>query len=336
MGRPRKKPAEGAPASNSFLDALLFVGAVLKETGTPLETHILLSSHWAVGSNGIVTAGSPIKEKVEACPNYNLLKEALSKCENDFTIDKFEESDLNIYVRSGKFKAVVPCIDRNSIFISYPDAPVTTINDSFKKAIETVSVLINENGQYVYMCSILMNGMSVITTDTKMIFEYWHAINLPPGLLLPKAFAIVLGKISKNLLQFGFSQSSATFYFTDGSWIKTQLYNDTYPDVSRILNVKCNMLDIPKELFNGLNAVAPFSDNGLAYFDNGIIRSHLSEDIGASYEIAGLPKGLIFNIKQLQLIKDFAKQIDFFAQNSNGPMTVFYGDNVRGCIAGRM
>ena len=65
-----------------------------------------------------------------------------------------------------------------------------------------------------------------------MLMEAWHGLDLPPNVPLPKQFVAALVKQKKNLTGFGFSRSSATFYFEDGCWLRTQLYSDEWPDVS--------------------------------------------------------------------------------------------------------
>jgi hypothetical protein len=328
MARPKKRIAEAPAASNTFLDALRFCGSVTKDTGPINETYIHLGAYWATAFNGTIAAGHPITEDIFACPHASLIIEALSKCNEQISFTQLDGFRLSI--KSGKFKAVIPGIDPTLLNIAMPDPPIAIIDDRFKEALSIVGILPNENAQLVYLASILMNGQSLVSTTGKAIFEYWHGINLPSEIALPKALVEPLTKTAKKLVRFGFSPTSVTFYFEDSSWIRSQVYIERWPDIGHILDQPSNAWPISGDFWRGLEAVAPFSSSGFVYFDAGILRSHDSPIQGASYEVAGLPAGVAFPAKQLAMIRPFAKTMDFLAKGS----LMFFGDNLRGAIAG--
>lgn len=330
MAKPRSKPVT---QSSSLLNAISFVGSVIKDKGAAFETHVCLRNQWAVGTNGVLSAGHKIEEQLEAYPQNTLFQAALEKCSEMLSITLLETNRLS--VKSGSFKALVPCVDGELMHIIEPDPPVAVIDDRFKKALETVGVLAAENAQSVVTASILMNGFSLIATDRKFIMEAWHGIDLPPGLTLPKAFVGPLTKAKKPLTGFGFSDASATFYFEDGSWLKTQTYADVYPDLNTLLNKEANLWSIPDKFFEAVVALEPFSEDGNIYFDNGYLRSHASETIGASFEMAGTPKGVVYPARYLKMLNGLANKIDFITPHGNAYCLKFQGDNARGVIAGR-
>jgi hypothetical protein len=332
--RPKKRTAENK--SNVFLDALKFLSLVTKDVGPPCETHVYLSNNWACASNGVIAAGHKISEDIFACPNNKLMIEALSKCNENFSITQLDNNRLSI--KSDKFKAVIPCIEPILLAVVGPDAPIADINDKFKEAAEAVNVLTGDNGQDILNRSLLMRGKSIVGTNGKIIFEYWHGIDLPPDLVIPKDIVNPLVKNSKKLMKFGFSPASITFWFEDDSWIKTQLYAEHWPKLDTVLDQKCNPWPVPADFFTGLAAVAPFSTDGLVYFDHGTLRSHRQEGTGASFTVAGLPRGPIFSARQLALLKPHASQIDFLAPGPHPGTTClyFYGTSMRGVVAGRI
>jgi hypothetical protein len=152
---------------------------------------------------------------------------------------------------------------------------------------------------------------------------------------LPKQFVSALSKIKKDLSLFGYSNNSATFYFEDGCWLKTQLYSDTWPDITSILNRPANLWTIDPNFFNALAAVLPFSEDGNVYFDTNMLRSHDTDKVGASFECNGIPKGAVYPGKQLMMLKPHANKVDWMAQNQSGYFLKFEGDTVRGMISGR-
>lgn len=332
MARAPKKPSAKVEQSN-LLNVLKFVGIICKDVGPINETHIYLGGHWAASSDGITTIACKIEEDIFACPQSVNIIAALSKCTEAFSITQLEKG---LSIKSGKFKAIIPCIDPGLMTIPGPDEPIAIINDNLKIGLEIVAPLVNDNGQDVIDTSILLNGSSVVTTDRKVILEYWHGIDLPKGISLPKSIVKPIVQSGKKLAKLGFSPSSLTFYFEDESWIKTQLFSQKWPDIDPLLNRPSQQQPFPKDFWEGLAAIEPFGE-GMVYFDAGTMRSHPSDATGASFEVAGLPKGPSFPIWQLELIKPFAETVDFFTPGNirGSTMLTFFGPNIRGAIAGR-
>jgi hypothetical protein len=330
--RPRSKPTE---ASNSkLLEAARFVSMACADKGPINETHMYLGAHWAVASNGVITIATKIDEDVYACPQSKFLVEALSKCGDTFAITQLENS---LSIKATKFKAVIPCIDPTLLTIPSPDEPVAEINDNFRLGLEKVGVLVNENAQTIVPASILLNGRSLISSDRTVLFQFWHGIDLPSGLSLPKAIIGPLVKAGKKLSKLGFSHSSLTFYYEDDSWIKTQLFVEKWPEIELIFDTPSNQMPFPKDFWEGFAAVSPFSGDGAVYFDAGIMRSHAQEGVGAAFDVPGLPKGPIFSTRALGLLKGLADTVDFFTPGKfkGSTMLTFQGANIRGAIAGR-
>lgn len=331
-----RQPRSAKPENKSkLLSAMEFVSCVCEKIGAPFETHVGLKNHWAIAFNGIVAAGAPIDEDVYCYPHTIDLVTALSKCEENISLTLLDNERLSI--KSGKFKAVIDCLDPQLMQEALPDPQIVGITNAFKEAVEAVGVLASENAQDILTASVLMNGSTVISTNRTMLFEYWHGLDLPPNVPLPKEFVKALAKQKKNLTGFGFSNCSATFYFEDGCWLRTQLYSEQWPDVSRILNIEGNMWSIDPNFFKALDAVAPFSEDGNVHFDTNLLMSD-PDNQGASYECAGLPKGVIYPIKQLQMMKPYVKKIDFNAKgiHTSSYCLKFEGDVCRGVISGRV
>lgn len=349
---PPKKLNKEAPKSE-LLQALEFCSVVSEKLGTPNETHIGLRNNWAVAFNGIVAAGSPIPENIYCHPHTIQFMEALQHCEEGYSIAQLDNERLSI--KSGKFKATVSCLDPILMQDASPDPVIAPITNAFKDAVEAVGVLASENAQHVLTASVLMNGASVISTNRVMLLEYWHGLDLPSNIPLPKEFVKCLVKQKKNLTGFGFSSKwvnisdnpaienlvnmpiSATFHYEDGSWLRTQLYADQWPDVNRILNREANLWTIDGGFFKALDAVSKFSEDGNVYSDTNLLMSHADKEKGASYECAGIPKGFVYPIKQLQIMKPYVQKIDYMASGvaNSSYCLVFMGEKMRGVISGR-
>ena len=330
MAKRPKKPSEQV---SKLSEALQFLSLLTKKTGAPNETHIKLVNKWAVAFNGIIAAGQPINEDLSACPHAQTLPEALTKCGLQFTIEQPAEHKL--VLKSGKFKANIPCINTELLYVGNIDNSNYDLNERFMEGLGAINIMPNENGQQVHLVSLLMNGQSIIATNGTMILEYWHGLDLPSGLAIPKDFATALVKSKKKSVGLGCSKSTITVHFDDRSWLRTQLYADVWPDVRPILNRPCEPEPMPADFFQGLVSIVPFSTDGLVHFGNGLILSHASEDAGASYAVPGLQAGPIFPADQLKLCQPYMQKVDWQAKADFGTMAMFFGEKIRGAIMSR-
>lgn len=321
-----KKPSERI--ASKLLDAVRFLASICKDEGAPFETHILLSNKTATAFNGVIAGGALIDEEITAAPHAKTFYAALQKCTEGFTITQLDEAKLS--VKSGKFRAIVPCLNPSLLPFPVPDSPCGPIGDELKTALAIIDKIKPENGQIIHLLSFLLNGQSCIASDGKIIIEAWHGLNLPTGLSIPLAFIPHVVGNSKKLFSFGFSEYSITLYSEDNSWIRTQLYAEKWPDVYRILERPSNPVAVPQDFYKGLETIIPFSD-GVVNFDTNILRSHKEEGKGATFEIMGIAKGPVYPIKYLMMIKDIAEKIDFYGKDK---MLTFVGKACRGRIAG--
>lgn len=336
--RPRKPSQK---LSNGLLDAISFLSCVSKDIGTAYETHISLQYNTAVAYNDTLSAGVLIAEDIVCAPNAKLLALALSKCEAQYTLSI---DGTKIVVKSGKFKATVPCIDPTILAKREPDLVSHTLDDTFKSVLSKIDVIKPElNAQKIHLLAFLLNGQTIINTDGKIIIECWHGFEFPT-IAIPKAIIPAIVGTNKKLVGFGCSSVSCTFHFDDKSWIKSQLYAEAYPieTLYSVLDKSSNASAIPADFFAGLESVSSFSENGSVYFERDKICSHKAEEAGATFDVAGLPKGPIYTSKYLMILKQLATRIDFAVSangsvhkdNASGYLLFWFGEKIRGVVAG--
>lgn len=332
MAQPRGKRAksEARPAlASALLSTLRFISVAQKENGTPFQTHIRLAHGTAVAFDGIIAAGQRIAEDLTACPHSASLINALARCKESLSIVQLDNARLSI--KSDKFAATVLCLPSDALAPVEPDMPIAAIDDRIKAGFAAVSFLVSDSSEHVATASVLLQSGSIVGTNRHVLLEYWHGIDLPPGLVIPKLALNAIAKIDSPMKQFGYSERSATFWFEDGSWLKTQLYQGEYPNVSSILDRQVNNWPISPMFYTGVDAVLPFAKNNEVFFLNNMLSSHDNVGVGANYEVEGIPQGLCFNGKYLKAIEPFIKTVDFVGRNG---IAYFFGDNIRGAICG--
>lgn len=323
--RASKKTPPSAAAS--LINALKFAKVAQSKAGTIGQQHCMISGGWLAASNGTLTVGCKIEEDLSACPHSTNLLEALLKCGQELNITQLTANTLS--VKSGVFKALIPCVSFAELEISAPDAQIAAIDDRLKAAIECVLPLATDGAPNAVFASVLLQAGTAVATNGAALLECWHGIDLPPGMMLPKASAAAIAKAGKPLTGFGYSGASATFYYEDGSFIKTQLFNERYPHYAPLLDVEANPWPLPDGFFIAVHSIENFSRNGVVYFDESMVSSHEHETEASTYQIEGLPHGMAFNSKYLTLLEHAFIKADF---NKEANKVWFFGENSRGVL----
>lgn len=342
--RKKANPAKGkaAKAAQGLLDALSFL-----EPATDDETKhgefVRFSNNFAVVFNGSIAMGHPIQEELTLCPHLARLKHAINKAGAQISMTKTDNGRLS--VSGGSLRAVVPCLPMESYPPVMPDPNIAVVDDRIKEGFKAVTMLAKEDADRVVEASILVRANSMVGTNGQLMLEFWHGIDLPPGLAIPQKAAKIIAKANLPLTGFGFDWGrSVTFYFANGAWIKSQLYAEEWPDVDAILNTVSYPVDVPAKLWEGLDAIEKFSEDGGVHFDTDKLRSTFAhvegttEDqliYGATYDVPGLQGRHSFTAKLLKLSQAAAAQMDYTTHSDRAVM-FNNAANLRGVLMKRI
>ena len=327
MAKPKASKKTKSATSANLIAALEFVSVAQKTDGT-FQAHCQIANNRIVATDGILSAGHKIEEDLVASPHTFKFIAALERCGKDLAITQL---DGKLTVKSGPFSGVVDCSPDLSPGL-LPDPLMVPISDTIRTGFESIAHISLENAKTVVLSSILLRSGSMVSTDSFLILEYWHGHDLP-SIVIPKLFVAAILNSKKSLKGFGCSERSCTFWFEDDSWIKTQLYNEPWPNVDLILNKPSDPVLLPENFFEAISAIETFSDGKRGekrvFFGEGCLQSHRNKNEGACYEVVGLPFGPCFGIERLKRIKSVVKTIDFLTN----PCYIF-GDAVRGVLMG--
>ena len=341
-GRRRGRPpgSSSKPAENAaMLAAVDFVGIVETEL-FEYSRYAKLSNNFIVVYSNVMSAGHPIAEEINLCPQIEKLRAALIRCGRTLAIT---ENNGQISIKGDKLRALVPCLQEPLADIS-PDMRVVQGDfDILKEAFKAANTVADEKSDRMMFASILLDPNTVTATNGLVLIQFWHGIsNLPPGTVIPKIFAQAVASVKYKITGIGgdFDTSagfmrSLTFWFENGSWLKSQCYEERWQDISKIINVATNPVPIYDGLFEAVEAVEPFCEGQAVHFCTNAVQSHPDGEAGAVYEVKDLPAGKIFNAKLIRQVAPYAKTIDLFAQSDRG---FFFGGTeanpVRGVFMG--
>lgn len=321
--------------TSTLYQALKFISFAQKDVpnAAPNQTHCALVNGWAIAYDGAIALGIPIEEQLFAFPHTESMLNALAKCGQQFVITQLDGNRLSVKSGAGGFRATVQCVSPNDIPYSKPDENVYEITDDLKFGLDTIVKLCDDKQETIVEVAVLVRQNTMVSSDRQMMIEHWHGFNLPT-MSLPKSAILALTKIQKKLVGFGYSGHTATFHFEDKSWLRTQLYVEPYPvgAVDQIFARHNSPLEIPPNFYEGVKAVAPFSEGGnnrTIFLAKNAIQSHENPNQGATFDVVGLPQGIRYKLKHLMLTEQFAKKADLVGNNQAG---YFYGDRTRAAV----
>lgn len=313
-----------------MLDSLRFVqGAVAKKDFVPALTHFQIKNKFILGFNGMLGLRSPIALDLDVNPRAVQLIKAIQTCKD--TIQLNLTSTKRLSVKSGKFKALIDCIEGDYPEI-VPEGTEIPMNGDLLAGLKRLAPFIAEDASRPWARGILLRGQSGYATNNIIIVEYWLGYDFPVELNIPRAAVMELLRIGEEPTTLQVAEDSVTFHFPGDRWLRTQTYTTEWPAVHSILDRPSEPIAIPEGMWEAIEDLLPFVDEqGRLYFSDGAITTGHGEWAGAEVAIPDIKADGCFNATQIQLLRGVAETLDLTGYP--GPCA-FFGDRLRGAIVG--
>lgn len=313
-----------------MLDALRFVqGAVAKKDFVPALTHFRIEGGTIRGFNGMLGLCCPIDLDLDVSPKATQFVKAVQTCKDTIQLHMTPAGRLS--VKSGKFKALVDCIQEAFPEVA-PEGADVPLDGGLLKVLKLLAPFIADDASRPWARGILFRGQSAFATNNINLIEYWLGYTFPVEINIPKTAVTELIRIGEEPNRLQITENSVTFHFPGKRWLRSQTYSTQWPDVSRILDQPASPSVIPAGLWDAATDLAPFTDElGRLFLAPGAITTGHGEGAGAVVELPEILANGCFNFQQLLLLKGVAHTIDL----TNYPKPcIFYGDRIRGAIVG--
>jgi DNA polymerase III sliding clamp (beta) subunit (PCNA family) len=314
-----------------ILQALKFVqGGVSTKDLVPEMKHFAIEAGEVRSFNGIIALACPIDIDLECKPRAAEMVAAIQRCEDATSLAITKGGRLRVL--SGRFRAFVPCIETEVPHLKPEGTRVPFNGEALLAAVRTISRFVGDDASRPWTNGILLRGQSAFATNNVCLVEYWIGSEIPNTVNIPMVAIKEIARIGIAPIEAQLDENSITLHYSDGRWLRTQLYSTEWPDIRPILDAPANYREVPEGLFECLDKLAPFtSKSGVVRFDGGEVCTSDGTEEGAAYQIDGLPSKGRYHIKMLSLLKGVATAVDF----SLYPKPVlFQGEGVRGAILG--
>lgn len=318
-----------------MIDALKFVQGAISNRSviSPELTHYRIANERIVAYNGHLALSSPIPLDITACPKADLFYKAIQACSTKTAISMTPNGRLSI--SSGTFRAYIPCLD-DVFFDAQPQGTVVACPDKLVEGLEAIQPFIGEDASRPWAMGVLISTGMLCATNNVVFAQYWLGDTGLPTVCIPRFAVNELLRCKLKPISMQSDGSSVTFHFEGDRWLRTQLYDASWPfdRINSLFPENPACLPTPAGLADAVETLAAFAENkgSPLYFRDGGVGTHAAEGEGAFCAVEGLPMGPIFNLRQMQLLAAVAKEIDWSAYPR--PCT-FYGEGLRGLVLGR-
>lgn len=317
-----------------MLSALKFVkGSVAKSSADLALTHFVIENKTMRGFNGVFALCSPVPLDFACKPKADTFIAAIGKCEATTQLTLTAKGRLS--VKSGAFKALVPCIEESTSHVQPEGERVDFDGKVLLEAFRLLSPFMGTDTRTDRMWSngILLRGQSAFATNNACLVESWIGAVFPFTVNVPRETIREMLRINEVPTYAQMVEgNSVTFHYEGARWLRTQLRPCDWPDLSSVLDVESIQSELPETFFPALTSMKPFlGELGSVFFKNGGITTSDSDDDGASYEVLGLHQDGRYNLEMLMLLKDVAKTADFTRYPKP---VIFMNNSLRGALMG--
>lgn len=316
------------------LEPLRFVrGAVSTKDLVPEMKHFVIEDGAVRAFNGVLAISCPLDLDMTCAPKAVTLVHAIENCKEETFLGLTQANRLRI--QSGPFKAFIDCVELDGLPHQKPEGERYSIDG--KTLLEGINVclpFVGNDASRPWTNGLLIRDGSFFATNNVCLVEYWlGGETVPLTLNIPSAALKELQRVKEPPVSIRATDHSVTFEYSDGRWIRSQLYSTEWPDIRQILEQPHNATPVPELLPEAVNAVKQFVEkDGRVYFREGSICTSQEEGLGASFAVPNLhPKG-IYHVKMIELLLSAATRVDFTRYPEH---LIFYGDRLRGAIIGQ-
>lgn len=313
-------------------NALKFVrGAVAKKDFIPELTHFRIKGGKVMGFNGNIALCHPIDLDLDIAPKAVPFEKALAALPDGAPVTMDVTGAGRLAIRAGKFKVFVPCSPEvPDSYFREPTGTGSPVELDILSILRDVQPFIAEDASRPWAQSVLFTGHSAFATNNHNLVERWTPVNYPTPFILTLDAVKELLRVGKEPTGMDIDERSVTFHFESGAWLRSQLLEGGWPDVTRVFAAAdfSALKPVPDGFKADVERLKHFiEESGRIHFNGTTMRTVDSDGDGAIVDLDYTLGDGAFHIVPLSKAATVATKIDL--QTKPG---VFVAPNMRGVI----
>jgi len=327
-----------------MLKELKFVqGAVSKDKKELIAgmSHFAIENKTIRAYNGTLALSSPLPFDIDCKPKASQLVAAIGNCSPDHVVSISMTPGGKLSIKSGPFRALVECITEETPHVEPEGDDVLFSGSALREAFKALIPFVGTDASKPWTNGIFLSGQSAFATNNVIIVEYWLGTPMPFNINIPLDTVREFLRVGEEPTHAQIASNSITFHFPDGKWIRSGLLNTDWPiaQIQAILGAPAKPGPMDPAVFEGLDAIKPFLDmtsaiGGSVYFRDGHMATHLSDDLGATYDLVDFPHIGCYAMPMLKMLDGIVDSIDWSLYPK--PVIFYAHENkMRGSMMGR-
>lgn len=317
-----------------MLNDLKFVqGAVAKKDYVPELTHFHISDGRIYGFNGVLAISTPTDLAVSATPKAASFVKAVEKLPEGAEVVLNLTAAGKLSVKAGGFRVYVECHEGSGGFVKVaPGGEYVALTPGILPILKQLAPFMGIDASRAWAMGIRFAGQSAIATNNIVVVEKWLPISFPVPMTIPAEAIKEMIRIKVDPIGIQVEERAVTFHYPNGSWLRTQLAEGDWPDLTVVLDRESEQKPLPEGFEDALGRLAGFTgkENRL-YLRGNIVATSDTEGVGALVELDDFGGVGIHFISEMLKVAEIAETIDFGQWPSP---CMFYGDMLRGAIVG--
>lgn len=236
----------------------------------------------------------------------------------------------------GNLKVFIPCTDE-PFPTNAPEGERMIAPTGFVDALRLLAPFVSKDNHHTWATGILFKGLSLFATSNIVVVQkFVGGKEVKDAVIIPIPAVKEILRIKEEPEEILTSKNSATFLYSGGRWLKTQLITGDWPCMDGFLDGLDNAANTQAiedaTFFSALKELIPFTDSSSRVFLHpSRISTTAEKDEGAIIEVSVTGGQGIYNARALLSIEKIAEEIDL----SKYPKPAFFkGNSLRGAISG--
>lgn len=297
-------------------DRLKFMASHAGGTYAPTLAHFYIYNGRLQSGNGRYAVDCPC-DLPAACVHADKLHAAFQACRGEPTATL---GPTGYTVRSGKTRARLPVLDPATYPVVAPDAETEHTAPGIAAMLKRIAPFVAEDASRPWATSVCLKGGFAYATNNVVLCRVPFTAGFAESINIPLATVEAIISLGEPV-GMGVSELSATFYFEDGTWVKTQLIGGDWPTGSVDQHITAiengSWLSVNPNLHQAFDTAARISGERIpvVQFVNGGIA--LTDDTFATEELEPVPEAGRLNARMASLIFEYAEEIQWHSPKEN-------------------
>lgn len=207
-------------------------GAVAKKDVVPLLTHYYFARNKIIASDGRITASAPCEalKGIECLASATQIDALMLRLRDPIEI-KHAENLLSM--SSGRYRGRVATLPEEDYNFHEPEGKKIPLSEKFFEAIKILRKFVNEDATHMWSVCVAMRGKYLMASNNHSLAVMPHNMEYKGEECLIPVWALdFILERTEGLTDFSVGGGAISFHWTNGSWMRAQLVQGTFPSLA--------------------------------------------------------------------------------------------------------